>query len=77
MILVLDIKYHFTCGEWNLYQNLQVFMSLIVDYLEYSEFNKEVHFFCFQPEIHFWTNLVQKVKTVTLGQNLVLRLIRI
>ena len=33
MFVVLDIWYHFTCGEWKLYLNLQVFhnvMSVIV-----------------------------------------------
>ena len=34
MFLVLDIKYHFTCDEWNLYSNPQEFynfMSVIVE----------------------------------------------
>ena len=35
------------------------------------------NFFCFGSKTHFWTNLVQKIKIVSLSWNLVRRLIRI
>ena len=33
---------------------------------EYEEFSDDIHFFNFWPEIPFWTNLVQKIKIVSL-----------
>ena len=47
------------------------------DYFEYAEFNGDVHFFCFQPEIPVsGANLVQTIKIVSLSRNLVPRLIQ-
>ena len=46
-----------------------------LDLCDYAEFNDDVHFSVLDQKYPFWAKLVQKIKIVSLSQNLVSRLI--